>query len=254
MTACQRFFNPRGSFLRHLAPLSLAALCATAQADIVVRGTRVIFPGMEREVTVQLDNAGPRPELVQVWLDQGQRSGPASDSEALFVVAPALFRVEPGRGQTLRILRSRQPLPTDRETLFWLNILEVPHKPKAEDAPGALRFVFSTRIKLMYRPPGLPGHAKEAPARLQWALARDSNGQPTLQATNPTTYVVNLGGVDLRIGTRTFEAGYGHVLPGETATFPVQGTGVNPLGAGAVLFSSLDDWGAPSRHEAPVLP
>lgn len=76
---------------------------------------------------------------------------------------------------------------------MWRNVLEVPHKPKTEDAPGVLHIVFSSRIKRMYRLPGLPGHAQEAHARRQWTLARDSNGQPALQAPHPTTYGVNLG-------------------------------------------------------------
>lgn len=85
-------------------------------------------------------------------------------------------------------------------------------------------------------------------------LARDSNGQPALQATNPTTCVVNLGGVDLKAGGTVFEAGAGHVLPGGSATFPLQGADGRALAAGTVVFHSLNDWGASTRHEAPLAP
>ena len=42
-----------------------------AQASVVITGTRVIYPEMEREVTVKLNNDGNTPALVQVWLDDG---------------------------------------------------------------------------------------------------------------------------------------------------------------------------------------
>ncbi|WP_234640152.1 hypothetical protein [Delftia tsuruhatensis] len=74
------------------------------------------------------------------------------------------------------------------------------------------------------------------------------------QATNPTPYVVNLGGVDLKAGGSVFEAGAGHVLPGGSAAFPVQGVDGRALAAGTVIFHSLNDWGASARHEAPLAP
>lgn len=237
------------------ALLTLLACSTAAQAGITIRGTRVVFAGPDNEVTVQLDNDGQRPELVQVWLDSGHAAQASNGDNAFFMLAPALFRVEPGKGQMVRILRSRQPLPTDRESLFWLNVREVPHKARASDAAsGALRFVFSTRIKLMYRPPGLPGSAQQAPAQLQWALATGQDGKPALQATNPTAYVVNLGGVDLQAGGATFEAGSGHVGPGETATFPVRGFQGRPPAGGRVVFNSLNDAGAAMTHEADISP
>lgn len=61
-----------------------------------------------------------------------------------------------------------------------------------------------------------PDHARKAPARLQRTLARDRNGQPALQAANPTTCAVNLGRVDLKAGV--------------TAIFSPSMTGLQPTG------------------------
>ncbi|WP_171992096.1 fimbria/pilus periplasmic chaperone, partial [Klebsiella pneumoniae] len=39
--------------------------------NIIVNGTRFIYPGNEKEITVQLSNTADRPALAQAWLDNG---------------------------------------------------------------------------------------------------------------------------------------------------------------------------------------
>lgn len=44
-------------------------------------------------------------------------------------------------------------LPKDRESLFWLNVQEVPPKPEVKDGEGSvLAMAMNTRVKLIYRP------------------------------------------------------------------------------------------------------
>ncbi|RQR53133.1 molecular chaperone [Burkholderia sp. Bp9125] len=227
-------------------------LCASAQASVTLSGTRVVFDGTEKEVTIQLANDGKLPALVQAWIDNGDARASPDVIDVPFVVTPTIFRVEPGKGQTLRILHSGEPLPADKESLFWLNVLDVPPKASAKDDVNRLQFAFRTRVKLMYRPAKLPGTPLEAPAQLKWALGTDDTHQPVLKATNPTAYVVNLAGIELRSNGKAYEAALGYVRPGETASFPIKGaTGID-LPNGTVLFSSVDDWGASHAHQASV--
>lgn len=64
-------------FLTTIRPALLAGLFTLAfsafqsQASIVVSGTRVVYPGNEREITVKLSNTGKTPVLVQSWIDKG---------------------------------------------------------------------------------------------------------------------------------------------------------------------------------------
>ena len=53
-----------------------AVVAPATQAEIVIHGTRVIYPSDAREVTLQVSNNGSKPALVQAWLDEG-------DSKAL---------------------------------------------------------------------------------------------------------------------------------------------------------------------------
>ena len=228
-------------------------LLPAVHAGIVLDGTRVVFPAQEKEVTLQITNDGKTPSLVQVWLDRGDEADAPDNIEVPFLITPTLSRVDPQAKQVLRIFYSGEPLAQDRETLFWLNVLDIPPKD-AKDA-NSLQIAFRTRIKLMYRPMDLPGDVNKAPEQLIWSI-REEEGKPMLQARNPSAYVTNLGYIALESEGQTFEAGPGHVLPGATADFPVRPSSKGetppakfPAGT-AVVYSSLNDWGASKGHKA----
>ncbi|CAB5715400.1 Chaperone protein focC precursor [Delftia tsuruhatensis] len=233
------------------------SLLSHSHAGIILSGTRVIFPSEEKEVTLQMTNDGNEPSLVQVWLDRGNERESPDQLDVPFLLTPTLSRLDPQGQQTLRIIYSGEPLPKDKETLFWLNVLNVP--PKDSTGNSHLQIAFRTRIKLMYRPTGLPGKAEETATQLEWAIQSDEQGHPVLRARNPTAYVANLGYIALESQSRNFPVGPGHVLPGETAEFTIKPTtggevppGRFPSGT-AVLFSGINDWGDSMDHKT-VLP
>ncbi|KVC73949.1 pilus assembly protein [Burkholderia ubonensis] len=235
-----------------LSILMSLLFCVSAQASVTLSGTRIVFDAADKEVTLQLANDGKLPALVQAWLDKGDVRAAPDTIDVPFVVTPTVFRVEPGKGQTLRIIHTGEPLPADKESLFWLNVLDVPPKATTKDEVNRLQFAFRTRVKLMYRPSGLHGNAVDAPAQLKWTLGTDDQHRPVLKAVNPTAYVVNIAGIELKSGGKSFDAGVGYVLPGETASFLIKGaTGANLTGA-TVLFSSVDDWGSSHAHQTTV--
>lgn len=235
------------------ALVTISALIASqAYASVVITGTRVIFPGNEREVTVKLLNDGKTPALVQAWIDSGDQNASPDTIEVPFTLLPAMFRMEPQKGQTLRLVHTDDSLPTDKESLFWLNVLEIPPK-NADNVDGnQLQIAFRSRIKIMFRPEGLPGSAQAAAARLNWQVARAASGKYVLKATNPTPYVVNIGSVMLQSGEQKFEAGAGYVLPGGTQEFPINGLDAQPATGATVRFGSINDWGTSTNNERPV--
>ncbi len=176
--------------------LALGLLGAPAShASVVIGGTRVIYNAKERETTVKLTNEGKVPALTQAWLDNGDPKAAPSAINVPFTVTPPVARIDPGRGQTLRIIYTGEPLPQDKESVFWLNVLEIPPKPSGDEADAnKLQLAFRTRIKFFFRPSGLKGEPGEAPAQLVWRLA-PSGKQPALEARNPTPYHVSIVGV-----------------------------------------------------------
>jgi len=228
------------------------ALCAVhAHAGIVVAGTRVVFPANEREVTIKITNEGAAPALVQAWVDSGGQNESPTHIDVPFTLTPPLFRLDAGKGQTLRMMQTGEPMPTDKESLYWLNVLEVPPKAAGDDT-NKIQLAFRTRIKVMYRPEGLAGSATEARDKLSWVFKQTAPGKYALVATNPTPYVVNVGSISLKSDGKTYDAGAGYVLPGSHHAFPISSVD-SALGPDAVvLFSAIDDWGSSTQVERAV--
>lgn len=229
-------------------------VCLAAQASVVLQGTRVIFSGTENEATLQMTNDGEAPALVQTWLEPEKEHAEALNTDVPFVITPTLARIDAGKGQTLRIIYSGEPLPQDKESLFWLNVLEVPPKSKAS-GENTLQFAYRTRIKLMYRPADLP-KPQDLPGQLRWTLVDDAaSGQRALKASNPSAYVVNFGNVSFKAAGTLHEAGAGYVLPGASAVFPIKQAPQNASTADArAVFMLLNDWGGGEAHEAALAP
>lgn len=238
-------------FKSFLVLLAAWLLAATAHASVVIGTTRVIYPASAAEVTVQVFNRDPTPALLQVWLDDGDAAADPQVIQVPFLVSPAMFRVEATKGQALRVMHTGEPLAADRESLYWLNMLQVP--PRADGAANQLQMAIRTRIKLMYRPLGLPGKAADAPPEVRWRLVKEG-GRPALLADNPSPYVVNLGEVNLVSGAQVLPAGAGHVLPFAQARFYLAEDASPIDGDGTVRYIALDDYGAGRPGEAQVGP
>jgi len=223
-----------------------AMLLPMVRADVVVSGTRVIYPGKAREVTVQLTNNGSTPSLVQAWLDAGNPKVSPEHSDAPFVLTPPIFRLDPHKGQTLRLMYTGRPLPQDRESVFWLNVLEVPPMPQNGAGKNYLQLAFRSRLKVFFRPPGLPGRADEAPLKLRWRVVPGKGGHGfDLACENPSPYYVSFSRVGVVVdgNAYTFDKG-GMVNPRATATFPLSGLTSPPPPGTEVDFTSINDYGA----------
>ncbi|WP_213296951.1 fimbrial biogenesis chaperone [Paraburkholderia sacchari] len=242
--------------LRKLISSALAAsvlalgslLPLAAQASVVIAGTRVIYNAADSEVTLKLSNVGKSPALTQVWLDKGDPKADPSKLDLPFVLTPPLARIDPGKSQTIRIAYTGEPLPADRETLLWFNMLEVPPKPTAEQAgPNYVQLAFRSRLKFFFRPAGLPGKSDDAPGKLMWRMGTH-DGKPALLVSNPTPYHVTI--IEAHVGEGShapkFDEG-GMVAPGAQLALPLSAA---PGAGGKVSFTTLNDYGGPMKSEA----
>ncbi|MGZ0785045.1 fimbrial biogenesis chaperone [Pseudomonas saponiphila] len=143
----------------------LGLFSGTAHAGIVLQGTRLVYPADAREVTLKISNSGPVPLLAQSWIDKGEANKAPEEIQVPFLLAPAVSRLESGDSAVLRLAYSKEPLATDRESLFWLNVLETP--PRKEKDENVLQFAFRTRIKIFFRPHNLDGAVDSAAEKTQ---------------------------------------------------------------------------------------
>ncbi|WP_275074788.1 fimbrial biogenesis chaperone [Providencia rettgeri] len=157
--------------------------------NIIVNGTRFIYPGNEKEITVQLNNTADRPAIAQAWLDTGDASETPDTIKTPFQITPPISRVEAKGGQTLRIkLIDKGSIPQDRESLWWLNILDIPPVAKGKDGDNqnVLQLAIRSRFKFFYRPTGL-GSRELAPEQ----LVIKSSGKNII-IDNPTPYYITV--------------------------------------------------------------
>nr|WP_311528366.1 fimbria/pilus periplasmic chaperone [uncultured Ralstonia sp.] len=243
--------------LRSIAASSavvVGLLSAHANATVVIGGTRVVYPSDEKEVTVKLSNEGKTPGLVQVWLDDGDEQSTPDSAKVPFTVAPPIFRMDGGKGQAVRLMYTGEQLPADKESLFWLNVLEVPPKVENPEGRNLLQFAFRTRIKLFFRPAKLAEGVEHAAAKLSWKLISPKAGEEvSLQVSNPTPYYANFAKVGLGINEKTVgDEGGGMVAPGQSATFPLKGVTHVPPGDIKADFSVITDFGSVIQKTSPI--
>lgn len=226
-----------------LGLLSLGFASSCGHASIVLDGTRVIYPGGDREVSVRLTNNGAQPVVAQAWLDDGDAQGNPSRIKAPFILMPPLARIDAGKSQTLRLMYAGDPLPQDRESVYYLNVLEIPPKP-ASRARGenVVQVALRSRVKVFFRPPELGAGTAEAHAKLNWKLLQEGQ-RWMLEGSNPTPYYVSL--TEVTIDDAPDSLGSGMLGPGETLRLPLAG---DPAHAAQVHYTAVDDYGATRRQ------
>lgn len=233
------------------AALLAAALSLPAHAGVTPEASRVIVPAGETEQSLQVLNANTYPVLVQVWIDDGRIDAVPQESTAPFVVLPPIFRMAAGDQTSLRIIHSGEKLPSGRESLFWLNLYEIPGVPKqhSPDNAQAVTVTMRTQIKVFVRPAGLPYGPRELPKRLTFSLAQAA-GKLTLRIGNPTPYHATFSAVLVKAGGHSQQITPDMVAPLSTATLALDQLDAQVGESAEVLFSLIDD----NRHAGPQPP
>ncbi|MBY6291175.1 fimbrial chaperone [Enterobacter bugandensis] len=238
--------RPFNTFFTAFMVCAAATVSHVAYADIVISGTRVIYPASAKDVTVKMENRGNKPLLVQTWLDDGRDTTNPQELKLPFIVTPPVSRVDPAKGQTVRITWLGQPLPTDRETLYWFNVLEVPPKAKAsEENQNMLQLAFRTRIKMFFRPDGLKGDSAIAAAQLKWSQRANE-----LVAKNDSPFYVSVAKIETTVGGKNIEVEPHVVAPFTSQSFNLKSG--NSIRIAKLTYTSINDFGGAEKHDAPV--
>ncbi|WP_181367069.1 molecular chaperone [Enterobacter sp. CGMCC 5087] len=213
---------------------ALACLCTSflgagsAFAGLQLGGTRLIYPAHQKSVTITvLNQGGGLPYLIQPRVLRGL-NGPGG---APFVVTPQLFRLESDGESAVRVVKLPANLPSDRESLFWLSVLAIPAGDTPPDAKmdnatlskisGKGVIGLGQKIKLIYRPDGLPGLSASG-GKLK--VSRSSQG---VKLENPTPFIISLASLDVG----------GHAIL--TKRLTVESTTLLPFSSEDIPFSGL---------------
>ena len=152
--------------MKKLIAFLLTVTVPSAWGGVYIYGTRVIYPEQKKEIAVQLMNEGERSALVQSWIDDGDASLPPEKISVPFVLTPPVVHVSKGEGQQLKIKQLANTLPKDRESLFFLNVLDIPPNSEKYEGKNLIKFAMQNRIKFIYRPKGITRVDKESFSRI----------------------------------------------------------------------------------------
>lgn len=214
-----------------LAALLLAAFlgqASSAHAALAMDATRYIFPGDKDSVAITVTNESKKTYGGQAWVDNIVEK----DTRPTFVVTPSFFKLKGEGKQVLRIIQAND-LPQDHESVYWLNLQDIPPALEGSGLALALR----TRVKLFYRPAALLKNRKGAEAGMQIETVP---GAMALVNTTPYIFVISAvtdaSGKPLKL---TAEAADKLLMfmPGERVVVP----------PGVTKVESVDDYGAVAK-------
>lgn len=229
--------------LKVAAFLALAAgfWLPQVQAGVNVGSTRVVYQSKEKEANLSLSNSGEDgvPYLVQSWVSPYDNRDESADE---FIITPPLFRLDAKSQNILRIIATNgQNLPTDKESLFLLNVKAIPAMSAEQRNQNVLQIALKTTIKLFYRPSDLKGTLPEAVEKLQW---RTEGGKLSVQ--NPSGFNVVVS--ELLVNNSASKDMPEVIRPGSTVTTQI------PLkNSDTLVFSYINEYGSTVKA-APVTP
>lgn len=203
-------------------------------AGITVGATRIVYHAENKETELNIEATDDsKAYLIQSWVDTGDEV-----VKAPFVITPPLFRMDSGEQNRLRIIYSGNPLPGDRESLFWVNVRSIPESDS--DTTNKLQIAIKTRIKLFYRPEGLGNPPEDFSDQLKFS--RSGN---TLTVTNNSPWhavfdQLTLGGKAIK-GTQW-------VAPYSSVNLSVTGISGNQLS-----WKLINDYGGASERSSTSL-
>nr|WP_318383682.1 fimbrial chaperone [uncultured Enterobacter sp.] len=204
---------------------------AESLAGVVIGGTRIIYNSDKSDVTLSIFNKDVElPYLIQVWVDPFSASDAA---KAPFTAIPPVSRIEPQQEKILRIIKTQGELPKDRESVFWLNVKNIPPRSTNKDG-SALELAIKTRIKLFWRPSSINIIPENAAPQVKWH--REGN---QLVAENPTPIHINV--MDVSVDGQDIPLNM--IRPFETVKLPLP---ANVSGA-TMLWHYINDYGAVSQ-------
>ncbi|AEW44671.1 pili assembly chaperone [Serratia symbiotica str. 'Cinara cedri'] len=181
----------------------LLVFSVNAFSGIQVDATRVIDNSSRNSASLAISNDSDDTYMVQSWLDTGNAS--QMPKNLPIIVTPPILKLASKKEAILRFIYSGNGLSKNEESLFWINIQEIPPSPKQENV---LQVAIRTRIKLFYRPDSLKINLQQQAKLLKWHHQDDN-----LLVINEGPLHVTFGKLTLQKGTKSWTVNADMVKP-----------------------------------------
>lgn len=177
------------SVFSNVVVLSGVLLSFSVWAVVNVDKTRIVFSQSDLTQSVNVVNSGENETYLQIWTDDGDLTLSPDASITPVIVIPPVVKMFPGEMRSLRlVLTSRQALPADKESLYWLNIYQIPAlKKELNAAERKVVLPLRIRLKIFIRPEGLNAPLTTDPEKLRFAVKGNK-----IAITNPTPWFMSM--------------------------------------------------------------
>lgn len=178
----------------------ILAVVTPVMASVVMLNTRVIYPGDAQSETLQFTNNDNIPYVMQIWSDINNPISTPDNTDGPFMTIPALFRIEPRTGQSVRLVFTGKNLPQDRESVFYLNSVQIPPK-NMSNAQNQMVVVLRNRNKIFYRPKTIVGSVDNVVNQIRFSVTEE-DGNVQLTVINESGYYASFINADVIAGTQ----------------------------------------------------
>lgn len=214
--------------------ICLFFICHQAMAAFVLNGTRFIYDEGKKNISLQVTNSTDKTYGGQVWVNNTNQG-----DDIYMAPTPPFFKIAPKQTQTVRIMNINDSLPKERESLFWINVQEVPPKPKNVEG-NVFSIAMNTQVKLIYRPKSLQGKRENAEALLQ---RREQGGYIYLK--NPTPYYFAITEIKLNDKMLKLSREVANAL---VEMAPFSEVALGNIGSGKLTVNAVNDWGGVQEY------
>ncbi|WP_374350981.1 molecular chaperone [Chitinimonas sp.] len=220
-------------------------------AGISLSATRLVVEAGKRDTSLTVKNTGTEPFLAQSWLQADEFDDAGTVNELW--VTPPVVRIDGGREALIRILPlDISRLPKDRESVFYLNVQQVPQANTA--AENKMVLAIRQRIKVFFRPEGLTGEADKSVNNLLWIMSASDATKFELQVENPSVFSISFASTSLYAGDILLGKSPAFLLkPFERRTLTItRDPAHSGKAAERIHFDTINDFGVVHAHDLPI--
>lgn len=159
--------------------------------------TRVVANSTAKETSVDIINEAKTAYMVQSWLEDIN----GNDKNIPVVLTPPVMKLEAERQGKIRLVVMPGQIAQDRESVYWLNIQEIPPKAKA-DGKNMLTVAVRSKIKVFVRPESIVKRQEETVTLAEkLSLGYEKDGRKVwLLIKNPTPFYASFGELTVKSG------------------------------------------------------
>ncbi|PSW46604.1 Clp protease ClpE [Photobacterium leiognathi subsp. mandapamensis] len=165
-----------------VATLLTGLISHAANATLTLNKTRYIYDSDQQSISLTIKNPSQKLYGGQVWVDNVSEKG----TRPYFINSPSFFKIKGKAKQIVRVMKVAKDLPKNKESIFMLNLQDIPPSFKGNGVAVAVR----NQVKLIYRPHALEKGRKGAESDL---TVRYLPGEQEL--VNTTPYIFAIGEV-----------------------------------------------------------